>query len=360
MIEPFLSFRLSKSYPGFRLEVEASFPSGVIAIFGPSGSGKSTLLNSIAGLTRPDDGEITLNGRSLFSTSRRVSLPPEERGIGYVFQEGLLFPHLNVRQNLMYGFNLTPAHRRRVDPEQLVTLLELEPLLERSPAKLSGGERQRVALARALATSPDLLLLDEPLGSLDMRLRGRILRYLKDLHRDLSIPMVYVSHSISEVLAIADTALVLSQGRQLAVDRPRRVLLEPFVNPLVEMASLENLLEVEVVERRPGSGITKASLGDTILWIPEVTAAAGERLFVAIRAGDIIVAVEPPGPISARNVLRARIRGLHRMDGIVLVEADVGEPILVEVTPEAVSALELKEEQEVFLLIKSSSVMVLD
>ena len=355
-----LSFRFSKSYPSFRLVVEASFPSGVVAIFGPSGSGKSTLLSCIAGLTKPDEGEIFLNGRPLFSASGRTNLPPENRGIGYVFQEGLLFPHLNVRQNLMYGVNLTPVHRRKVDLERLIALVELEPLLERPPSKLSGGERQRVALARALATSPDLLLLDEPLGSLDMRLRGRILRYLKALHRDLSIPMVYVSHSISEVLAIADTALVISGGRQIAQDSPRKVLLEPYVQPLVEMESLENLLEVEVVEHRPESGLTKTKLDGTIVWIRQVTAAPGDRMFVAIRAGDIIVAVEPPGPISARNVLRARIQSLHRMDGVVLVEADVGELILVEVTPEAVSTLGLKQGQAVFLVIKSSSVMVLD
>ena len=360
MNKPLLDFRIEKSYSGFTLEVEASFTSGITAIFGPSGSGKSTLLNCIAGLTRPGVGEISLNGRSLFSTSRGLNLPPEGRHMGYVFQEGLLFPHLNVRQNLAYGFKLTPAHRRRVDLEQLVELLELGPLLERPPATLSGGERQRVALARALATSPDLLLMDEPLGSLDMRLRGRILRYFKLLHRDLSIPMVYVSHSISEVLAIADAALVLSVGKRLALDHPRKVLLEPFVHPLLEMESLENLVEVEVIEHHPKSGLTKTRIGSTTLWVPLTTATPGDRLFVTIRAGDIIVATEPPGPISARNVLRAHIQSIRRMDGVVLVETDVGEPILVEVSPEAVSSLDLRKGQDVFLLIKSSSVMVLD
>ena len=364
-----LDLRMRKTYPGFKLEVDVSFPEGVTAIFGPSGSGKTTILNCIAGLGTPDEGEIYLYNRPLFSSSRRLNLRPEQRRVGYMFQESFLFPHYRVRENILYGFKLTPRERRKIEPEQLVELLELGPLMERRPSNLSTGERQRVALARALATSPELLLMDEPLGSLDLALRGRILRYLKDLHRRLAIPMVYVSHSISEVLTIADRALVISRGRQLAFDEPRKVLLEPFVHPLLETGSLENLLDVEVVEHESGNSLTGARIGDTALWIPGVPLhiGTGDTISIAIRASDIIVAVDCPWRISARNILKGRIQGIHQVENSVLLYADVGAPstslrtdlLLVEITLEALDALELREGQEVFLVIKSSSIVVL-
>ena len=362
MNDAFLDLKMSKKYPGFSLEIDTSFSTGITAVFGPSGSGKTTILDCIAGLNAPDEGEVRLRARPLFSSSRKLNLRPEQRRVGYMFQESLLFPHYRVRENILYGFKLTPPERRKVDLEQLVKLLELGPLMERRPSNLSTGERQRVALARALATSPELLLMDEPLASLDIALRGRILRYLKDLHRELAIPMIYVSHSISEVLAIADSALVISRGRQLAFDEPRKVLLEPFVHSLVETGSLENLLDVEVVERSPGNRLTGAKIGNTLLWIPGISAhvGAGDTISIAIRAGDIIVAVDQPWRISARNVLKGRIEGIHRIEDNVLLYADIGALLLVEITAEALDALELREGQEVFLVIKSSSIVVLD
>lgn len=361
MDDAFLRLRIHKTYPEFKLEVDASFPPGVTAIFGPSGSGKTTILNCIAGLGAPDDGEIHLHDRPLFSSTRGLNLRPEQRRIGYMFQENLLFPHYRVRENILYGYKLTPQDRRRIQPDQLVELLELGPLMERRPSSLSTGERQRVGLARALATSPELLLMDEPLASLDLGLRGRILRYLKDLHRELAIPIVYVSHSISEVMTIADRALVISHGKQLAFDEPRRALLEPFVHSLVDLSTLENLLDVEVVGPRSGNSLTGGRVGDTTLWIPGVPphVEAGDIISIGIQAGDIMVAVDRPMRISARNILKARIQGIHRLEGAVLVYADVGATLMVEITPEALDALELGEGDDVYLVIKASSIMVL-
>ena len=363
-----LEVRVRKSYPALTLEVEASIPHGITAVFGPSGSGKTTLLNSIAGLVAPDEGSIVLGGRTLFSSPGGVDLRPEARRVGYMFQESLLFPHRSVWQNIVFGYDLTPPEQRRIQPERLVRLLDLEALVDRRPANLSTGEAQRVALARALATSPELLLLDEPLASLDLSLRGRILRYLKDVYRELGIPMVYVSHNISEVLAIADRALVISRGKQLAFDHPRKVLLNPFVHSLVEAGSLENLLDVTVSGRGPGDSLVAAALGDSTLWIPAMPPRLedgahvedGNVISVAIRAGDIIVAVERPRGISARNILEGRIQSVHRIGGAVMLYADVGAPLLVEITPEALESLDLREGQEVFLVIKSNSIMVLD
>ena len=370
MNAPLLDLRLRKAYPGFALEVEVALSEGVTAIFGPSGSGKTTILNCIAGLCTPDEGQISLHDRPLFSSSGKINLPPEQRRVGYMFQESLLFPHRKVRENVLFGFNLTPPGLRKIDPARLVELLDLGSLMERRPSNLSSGERQRVAMVRALATSPELLLLDEPLGSLDIALRGRILRYLKEVHNSLGIPMVYVSHSISEVLSIADRALVISRGRQLAYDEPRKVLSEPYVHSLMEAGSLENMVDMRITGHGPGNSLTEAAIGDASFWISGAPAhiAVGDTISIAIRAGDIIVAVDRPQRISARNILKGHIQGIHRVERSVLLYTEVGggsasqrtSPLVVEITPEALDALELYEGQEVFLVIKSSSIAVLD
>ena len=365
MDDRFLELRFTKTFPEFELKVDATFPPTVTAIFGPSGSGKTTVLNCIAGLATPDGGEIRLDGVPLYSSSKKVQVPPERRHVGYVFQEGLLFPHLSVKDNISYGIKPTRQDSQSIALADLVELLELGPLMYRRPDGLSGGERQRVALARALATSPSLLLLDEPLASLDMAFRGRILRYLKAVHRQLSIPMIYVSHSISEVLAIAHRALILSGGKQVAFDEVRRVLAQPGVHSLVERGSLENLLDVEVRERREGSGTIVTLLGENPLYVAdpypgEDRIRQGDTVSVSIQAGDIIVAIDPPARISAQNILAARITEVHQAKSQVLVYADCGVPVVAEVTPEASTSLQLHPGQDVYLIIKSSSIMVLD
>ena len=361
----YLRLAFAKGYPGFRLEVEASFSSGVTAVFGPSGSGKTTVLNCVAGLTAPDSGVISLNGRTVYASSPRVRVPAERRGIGYIFQDGLLFPHLSVRENIRYGHKLRQANGQTISPDDLVELLELGHLMERRPGSLSGGEAQRVALARALATSPSLLLLDEPLSSLDMGLRGRVLRYLKTVHNQLSIPMVYVSHSISEVLAISSEALVLDRGRQVTFGAVRDALVQPGIRSLMENAGVENLLDVVVTDRRSDSGTIVSALGEHPLYIVDPHSMTdgigqGDIISVSIRAGDIIVALDAPPRISAQNILPATISDVHRVEGRVMVYADCGVPLVVEVTPEAATALRLHQGQDAYLIVKSSSVMLLD
>lgn len=361
MTEPFLSFRLRKAYPDFQLNVEAELGAGITAIFGPSGSGKTTTLSCLAGLAVPDAGEVILAGRTLFSSAQKVMLAPERRRLGYVFQDALLFPHLTVRDNLLYGHRRTPTALRRINPWDLVELLELGSFLERRPATLSGGEAQRVALARALASSPEALLLDEPLASLDGALRGRILRYLKTLHAELGIPMVYVSHSLSEVLFLADQAVVLSKGGVVAQGDPHRLLYHPTVKPLVDLAILENLLEAEVVRHLPESRLTEVrTSGDLGLWVSLLDRPPGAQLSLALRAADILIATQSPEHLSARNVLSATIVSLEAVGDAVLITAQAGEPLLVEVTQGASESLGLAPGLEVFLVIKSSSILVMD
>ena len=360
MDKPLLKFNVTKRVPGFTLECQAAFEPGVTAVFGPSGSGKTMLLDCIAGLTTPDEGEIEAFGQILFSSASGQNVPPERRRFGYVFQDSALFPHMSVRDNIMYGQKLTPARLRKIDPARLVELFQLSSLIDRRVSHLSGGERQRVALARALATSPDMLLLDEPLASLDISFRGVIIEYLKRVRRELNTPMVYVSHSISEVVALADTALVLSQGRPLAHGRTTNILVHPDVSKIADYATLENLLEAEIVSNHGHDGLAELRVGDARLVAPEVHGSPGDRVIISLRAGDIIVSLEVPPRMSARNVLGAVVDEIHTLGPRVLIYADVGARMIVEITHSSLRDLGLEEGQQVYLIIKTNSITVLD
>jgi molybdate transport system ATP-binding protein len=208
-----LRFDLEFARGSFRLQARAELAGGVSGVLGPSGSGKSTLLALLAGLARPTRGSIVLDDQVLVDSLASVFVPPWQRRIGVVFQDGLLFPHLTVRHNLLYGYQRLPAAERRLALADVAELLEISPLLERRPAQLSGGERQRVALGRALLSAPRLMLLDEPLSSLDDRLKQQILPFLKRVRDELRIPMVYVTHAVAEVDFLADRVLRMRSGQ---------------------------------------------------------------------------------------------------------------------------------------------------
>lgn len=361
MCSPLLQFNIRKRFGDFALDCNGQFGDGVTAVFGPSGSGKSTLLNSVAGLARPDEGEIIFDGETLYSSRRGVNLPPERRRFGYVFQNSALFPHMSVADNIRYGYRLTPRADRRIDPARLIELLRLERLLERGVANLSGGERQRVALARALATSPRLLLLDEPLASLDAGLRGVIIGYLKRIRRELGIPMIYVSHSLSEVIALADDALVLLEGAPAGFGRAIDALVQPQVSAVADYATLENLLEARVVRSDvDGDGLAELQVGAARLWAAGARRAPGERVTLSIRAGDIILSREMPSGISALNIVSARVTEIHALDARVMVYADIGARVVVEITRSSLRSLDLMPGADVYLIIKANSVIPLD
>ena len=212
MSDELLSFNIIKKYSAFKLDCQANNEYGITVLTGPTGSGKTTLINCLTGMLIPDQGEIKFLGKILYSSSQKKHVPPEKRGFGYVFQNSALFPHMSVWKNIKYGYDLTPSQKRHIKLSPLIELFEISGLLERDVGTLSGGERQKVALARSLATSPQLLFLDEPLSSLDKTSKNSILLYLKRVWKDFNIPMIYVSHSISEILALAQNALVMSDG----------------------------------------------------------------------------------------------------------------------------------------------------
>jgi molybdate transport system ATP-binding protein len=210
------SFKLSVFFQGAE--------SGVTALFGPSGAGKTSVVNMVAGLMRPDAGRIAINGQCLFDSARGIDLPPEKRRIGYVFQDGRLLPHLSVRANLVYGMRRTPADRRFVQLDPVVELLGIGHLLKRRPARLSGGEKQRVAIGRALLTSPALLLMDEPLASLDAVRKDEVLPFIMRLSQKFAIPILYVSHALDEIVALATHLAMLENGRVLAAGEMQTLL----------------------------------------------------------------------------------------------------------------------------------------
>lgn len=357
---PLLELRVRKRFGGFDLDCEARFGDGVTAIFGPSGSGKTTLLNCVAGLARPDEGFIRFAGETLHSSDTGANIPPHKRRFGYVFQDSALFPHMSVSGNIEYGRKLTPKSDARIDPAHLVDLLRLGPLLDRGVNNLSGGERQRVALARALAASPRLLLLDEPLASLDGGLRGVIIGYLKRLRRELGTPMVYVSHSVSEALALADDALALRGGRAAAFGRAADTLAHPQVAGSADYGALENLLDAKIIRRIEGEALTEVQIGAARMLAVGGRGGAGETITVSIRAADIILSRAAPPMLSARNIIPALIDEIHAADGRVLIYADIGARVIAEITRAALDALALRPGQGVYLIIKANSAVALD
>jgi len=353
-----LSIDISLSLPDFKLSVAVDCRYPVTAILGPSGAGKTTLLNLVAGLLRPDEGEIRIDSEILFSSAEGIDLAPERRRLGYVFQEDLLFPHLDVLRNLRFGYDLQSAGSRRFHPEQVVDLLSLGSLLGRMPAQLSGGERQRVALGRAILSSPRMLLMDEPLASLDQGLKDRIIPYLRHIRTDLGIPILYVSHSVAEILELTGQVIVLKEGRVLAHGDFFDIAHSPEVLPLVDAHGFENVLPVEVVDTDSANGVSRVRYGDQLLTVPVCGRPPGRRIFVGIRAGDVILARTRPTGLSTRNALPGQILEIAEVGGRQLVYVDVGKRLAVEVTAEAVRELGLKVGEPVVCLMKTHGIRI--
>ena len=306
----------------------------VTALVGPSGSGKTSLIESIAGLRRA-------SGRMVVDSVSLLELPPERRRIGYVPQDAALFPHLNVRDNILFG------GRDEKRFESLSNTLELAPMLERSPLTLSGGERQRVAIARALMTDPRLLLLDEPLASVDQPLRERILMFLRRV-RDLKLPMIYVTHQPFEAIALSSWCIVLEKGRVAATGHPREVLSS-------DPGSLENVFEVDSPRHEPEKGISRVVTTDGLeIVLPyDRVADAAFPLIVRIGAEEIMVFGERPGAISSRNLIEGTVSAIRESGGIVDIVVNAPAPIRVRVTRSAADELRLARGARVWLALRS-------
>jgi molybdate transport system ATP-binding protein len=324
---------------------------GVIALFGPSGSGKTTVLNVIAGMLRPRRAKLAFCGRDL------LGLPAERRRIGYVFQDGRLFPHLTVKRNLQYGLVRAPQGDIRAD--EVTDLLGLGKLLERYPHTLSGGERQRVAIGRALLSQPRLLLMDEPLASLDQARRDEILPFLARLRGAFSLPIIYASHSLDEVMRLADTLVLLEAGRQLA-SGPLTELASRVDLPLAARDDAAGVLHGRIMSHAPERRLSAIACGGSIFWVPMLQAPEGAQLRLRVPAREVILATHEPRGISVTNVVGARIGAMAAIEtghmALVELDLDGGGQLVSRITLDAVERLGLRPGGKVLALIKAVSV----
>jgi molybdate transport system ATP-binding protein len=343
----------------FTLAASFSAPTpGVIALFGRSGSGKTTLIEMLAGLLPPDEGEVQLADTVLTDTRRSVAVPPERRRIGYVFQDARLFPHLTVRGNLRYGEKRASGAPHFVRFEEVVELLGLAALLHRRPRELSGGERQRVALGRALLSQPQLLLLDEPLASLDAVRREEVLPYLEKLRDWLSIPMVYVSHQFEEVLRLATYLVLLEAGEVRAAGAVEEMSLRVELRNNLTPDMVGAVLDGRVTAVDASGGTAELAIGSGKLKVSLRDAPVGSRVRVQLLARDIILATQPIQGLSVRNALLGTVTDVAAEDdsASALVKVDVGGPIvLARITAEARAALQIAPGDAVWALVKAVS-----
>lgn len=352
-----LSVSAIKRRGAFLLDAKFELPTpGVVALFGRSGCGKTTLVNVIAGLLPVDSGRVALDDGVLLDTALRLNVPPEKRRIGYVFQEARLFPHLRVEANLRYALQRA-AVAPFVGMDRVVELLDLKVLMGRRTHQLSGGERQRVAIGRALLSQPSLLLLDEPLASLDASRREEVLPYLEALRDQLAIPMVFVSHNFDEVLRLATHLVLMEAGKTVAQGNLSEMSLNPEVRAIIGTDAVGAIVDGTVLGADSSSALTRVQVGQGELKVQIGGAAPGTRLRVQLLARDIIVATEPPRHLSVRNSLPGVITSVaNDVDDSDLIAIDIGGIlIMARVTKAATRELGLAAGKSVWALVKTAS-----
>ncbi len=351
-----LSVRLRHDFGDFVLDAAFEAPAGITVLFGRSGSGKSSIINAVAGLLTPDEGRIVLQDRVLFDRAAGVALPPHRRRLGAIFQEGRLFPHLTVRQNLLYGRRFAPRDASLAPVERIVEMLGLGPLLRRRPGALSGGEKQRVAIGRALLAGPELILADEPLAALDEARKAEILPYFERLRDEVSIPFLYVSHAPTEVARLATTVVALQAGRVLTQGPAVAVLGDPMVLP-AGVRGAGAVLEARV-KAHHADGLSELEAGGQALFLARVPHPPGSALRVRIPAQDVLLSRTVPEGLSALNVLAGIIEHVRPGEGpgaIVQVRTPAGL-VLARITRRSADALGLAPGVDCHAIIKTVAI----
>ncbi|MGZ5052983.1 MAG: molybdenum ABC transporter ATP-binding protein [Methylobacter sp.] len=351
--------RFLLDYGDFKLDADLNLPgAGITVLFGHSGSGKTTLLRCIAGLQQAPQGFLAINGQVWQDSAKGLFLPTYKRALGYVFQEANLFPHLTVLGNLRYGLKRVKQNSETVRLEQAVELLGIGHLLERRPDRLSGGERQRVAIARALALNPDILLMDEPLASLDFKRKQEILPFLSRLHRQLDIPVLYVTHSQQEVAQLADTLVVMENGRVLASGQLAETQTRLDV-PLAQDREAATVWQTAVAGHETEYHLTRVEFDGGALSLPSVDASVGTPLRVQIYARDVSIALETPAATSILNVLPATVTGIaDGREGQTVIQLQIGkQALLAHITRKSALKLGLRVGMAVYAQIKGTSIL---
>nr|WP_041296737.1 molybdenum ABC transporter ATP-binding protein [Janthinobacterium sp. Marseille] len=351
--------RFNIAYSAFKLDVDLTLPGrGVTALFGPSGSGKTTCLRAMTGLERFSGSYLEVNGEVWQDDERNIFLPTYKRPLGYVFQEASLFAHLNVQRNLEYGRRRVSAATHQVSLEHAVALLDIGHLLQRNPDKLSGGERQRVAIARALATSPRILLMDEPLAALDSKRKEEIMPYLERLHDELDIPVIYVSHSADEVARLADHLVLLESGKVIASGATSDLMTRLDLN-FAHGDTASALVVATVTAHDVDFHLTSAQFSGGQLLLPQQAATAGQQVRIRIQARDVSLSLLPQRDSSILNIIPATVTELSDdAPGQVMIGLDAnGTRLLARITRKSCEAMHLAPGGQVFAQIKGIAIL---
>jgi molybdate transport system ATP-binding protein len=347
------------------LDVGFSAPPGVTILFGASGAGKTQTLKAIAGLVRPDEGLITIDGQTLFDSSRGVDVPASRRRAGYVFQNLALFPHMTALENVEFAVGAAARRERRAKAVALLERFRVGHTARRRPRAVSGGEAQRIALARALASEPRLLLLDEPLSALDEATKLDIIADLKETNLALRLPILYVTHSREEALSLGERALIFERGRIVAEGEPHEVFGAPVKASVARLTGVENIFEGTVLSRSEEAWTMTVELrgegGDACrVEVPLGRARVGERVCVAVSSGDVLLALDEPRGLSARNVLAGRVARVEERAEQMLVHVASGVTWAASVTRQSVREMKIETGKQVWLAFKTYSCRLLD
>ena len=353
-----LEVAVTHAFGDFRLDVAFEAPAGVTALFGRSGAGKTTVVNAIAGLLRPDWARIVVDGTVLTDSEAGIRLPIHRRRVGYVFQDARLFPHLTVAQNLAFGRWFAPRGAAKASEAHVVELLGIGALMQRMPRDLSGGERQRVAIGRALLSAPRLLLMDEPLASLDDARKDEIIPYLERLRDETEVPILYVSHAVAEIARLATTVVAIGGGRVLAAGPAGDMLADPSQIRLFGVREAGAVLHARVVAHDEADGLTELAVSAGRLYLPRLDASPGTVVRIRIGAHDVIIARQPPQDVSSLNVLAAVVTAISEGEGPgAAVGLLAGEDRLVaRLTRRSVRSLGLAPGERVWAMVKATSV----
>ncbi|MFY9647155.1 MAG: molybdenum ABC transporter ATP-binding protein [Terriglobales bacterium] len=360
--------RFANSGGSFTLNVHFRATAGFTVLFGASGAGKTTVLDCIAGLIDPDEGRIVAGGETLYESETKSNRAAWKRRIGYVHQDLALFPHLTAEENVAYGLRALSAKQRQTRSRDILDAFRIAHLRDRRPAQISGGERQRVALARALVTEPRALLLDEPLGALDLPTKSLLVDDLRRWNQAHGVPILFVTHNHEEVFALGDEVIVLDAGKIVAQGQPHEVMRAPRLETVAQLSGFENIFDATVLALHETRGTMACQIvacpttnsnpdGSPVeLETPLVRAGIGSRLRIGIRAGDLLLATEAPRGLSARNILPGSIRRLQQKDVIVAATVDCGcARFEVHLTLAARDALQLAPGKGVWVVVKTHS-----
>ncbi|WP_340150012.1 molybdenum ABC transporter ATP-binding protein [uncultured Sneathiella sp.] len=353
-----LDIRLKKTFHGFHTSAEFKAEPGLTAVFGPSGAGKTMLAKMLAGLITPDEGRIEIDGRTVFDTAKSINIPVHQRHVGFIFQEHRLFPHYSVRGNLTYGKRQLAHGSPAIAFDKVVGILGIEKLLDRKPASLSGGERQRVAIGRALLSNPKLLIMDEPLSSLDAGRKAEILPLIEALKSEFGLTTLYISHSIEEISRLADTIVLLDKGSLKAAGPAAEILSRLDLIPYAGGYDAGTMVEATVTAYEPGHHLlTLETVGGGRLFLTGDAREPGTVLRLRIRARDVALAKSEPKSLSILNRLKGQVvdhcAGSRGMEEILL---DVGFPLTARITRRSFEEMKIKKETPVWALVKSVTI----